>query len=74
MGSDAQGANTGPSRRLVKLEGNSRHAHKRYRLYGANTYGPSLTRPERLRRLGRDSELAEGALPRAKSRASHAKA
>jgi hypothetical protein len=68
MGSGAQGANRGPSPRLVELEANARHARERYRLYRAKAYGPKPTSPGRLRRLKRESELAERRLRRAEGR------
>jgi hypothetical protein len=64
----------GPSFRLAELEANSRYASERYRLYRAKTYGPKPTSPERLRRLKRESELAERILERAKAAAQDAKA
>jgi hypothetical protein len=74
MGSGAPGTSRGPSPRLVELEANSRHARERYRLYKAKAYGPGPTSPERLRRLERESELAERRLQRARTGARHAKA
>ena len=49
----------GSNFRLVELETNSRYARERYQLYRARSYGSRLTSPERLRRLKRESELAE---------------
>lgn len=67
MGSWAPGGSTDPSPRLVELEANSRHARERYRLYKAKAYGPRPTSPARLRRLERESELAERRLERARA-------
>jgi hypothetical protein len=72
MGSGARGANRGP--RLVELEANARHARERYRLYRAKAYGPKPTSPGRLRRLKRESELAERRLRRPKAGARDDKA
>lgn len=74
MGSGAPGPSKGPSLRLVELEASSRYAGERYQLYKAKAYGPKLTSPERLRRLERESELAERRLERAKAEARHAEA
>jgi hypothetical protein len=51
----------------VELEANARYARERYRLYRAKAYGPSLTSPERLRRLERESKLAKRVLERARA-------
>jgi hypothetical protein len=67
MDSGAPGARKGPSRRLVELEESSRYARERYRIYKAKAYGPRLTSAGRLRRLERESQLAERRLARAKA-------
>jgi hypothetical protein len=67
MDSGAPGPSKGPSLRLVELEANSRYARERYQLYKAKAHGPRLTSAERLRRLERESQLAERRLERAKA-------
>ncbi|HEX6116731.1 MAG TPA: hypothetical protein VFY99_06485 [Solirubrobacterales bacterium] len=54
-------------RRLAELEANARHADERYRLYRAKVFGPSPTSPDRLRRLQREAERAEGLLAGARA-------
>ena len=67
MDSVAPQPSEGSNFRLVELEANSRYARERYQLYRAKSYGSRLTSPERLRRLKRESELAERRLGRAKT-------
>ena len=67
MDSGAPGPSNGANLRLVELEARSRYARERYQLYRAKAYGPRPTSPERLRRLQRESELAERRLERAKA-------
>lgn len=67
MDSGAPGPSKGPSLRLVELEANSRYARERYQLYKAKAHGPRLTSAESLRRLERESQLAERRLERAKA-------
>jgi hypothetical protein len=67
MDSVAPGPSKGPSLRLVELEANSRYARERYQLYKAKAHGSRLTSAERLRRLERESQLAERRLERAKA-------
>jgi hypothetical protein len=73
-GVPAPGPSKGPSLRLADLEESSRYARERYRIYKAKAYGPKLTSPERLRRLERESQLADRRLERAKAEARHAEA
>ena len=68
MDSGAPRPSEGSTLRLVELEANSRYARERYQLYRAKSYGSRLTSQERLRRLKRESELAERRLERAKIR------
>ena len=74
MDSGAPGRSKGLKVRLVELEANSRYARERYQLHWAKAYGSRLTSPERLRRLKRESELAERRLERAKAGGSDAEA
>ena len=53
--------------RLSELAAEARHAHDRYRLYRAKSYGPRLTSPGRLRELERASNMAEAMFRRAQS-------
>lgn len=53
--------------RLSELAAEAGHAHDRYRLYRAKSYGPRLTSPGRLRELERASNVAEARFRRAQS-------
>jgi len=68
MDSDAPRPSEGSTFRLVELEASARYARERYQLYTAKSYGSRFTSQERLRRLKRESELAERRLERAKTR------
>lgn len=53
--------------RLAELEANARYASERYRLYRAKAHGPRPTSAGRLRKLERESQLAERHRARAKA-------